>query len=337
MSTGTAHSADESQQALAPFIPESIPALEQGDKVLFCPEITGVSLGGTVVEGPDAEGYVVVAYAGSQPYCIDSAHNRWVHPGERHTVAWGDRLTGLVLGSLCGPYGNNSPEGRVVRPIPRHGIEEIKPGQPIPGSPKAFTRRNRAGNTLRIQTERGTWAPINVAADGTRFKRHQLTTKICQGARERLDLLAADAQLRVCEVLEALILAPEAAQTVATAKPVGVKVVTPARPFRRSRLTADQPRGQRTRLTKAQGEQLDSILLTLLEQQRTSAADLIEAAAQAAADGLPAQGVNTLRTRLHRLQKRQHHPPQALKADPDKSSAAGSTATTARAPKLKLQ
>lgn len=307
MSPDTAPVTEDLQQALAPFIPASIPALEQGDKVLFSPDMTGVSLGGIVVDGPDPEGYVVVAYAGSQPYCLDSALNRWVQPGERHAVAWGDRLTGLVLGPLCGPYGNSSPAGRVIRPIPRHAVEDSKPGQPIPGSPQAFTRRTRAGNTLRIQTERGTWAPINVAADGTRFKRHQLTTKICLGARERLDLLAADAQLRVCEVLEALILAPEAAQTVATAKPVGVKVVTPARPFRRSPASAEQPRGQRIRLTRAQGEQLDTILLNLLEQKRTSAADLIQAAAQAAEHGLPAQGVNTLRTRLHRLQQRQRH------------------------------
>ncbi len=304
MTAGIDDRENHREEALASFIPESIPTLAIGDNVLFCPGVEGVELGGTVVGGPDPDAYVVVAYAGTQPYCLDPAQNRWLQPGDPSTVAWGDQLTGLVLGSLCGPHGNDSPAGRVIRPIPLvpvvREVMEIKPGQPIPGSPKAFVRRNRAGNTLRVQTERGTWAPINVAADGSRFKRHQLTTKICLGARERLDRLAADAQLRVCEVLEALILAPGAAETVATAQPVGVKVVTPARPKR-----AAQPLpsgGQRTRLTRAQGAQLDEILLELLEQNRTSSADLLAAAATAAAHGLPAQGVNTLRTRLRRIQ-----------------------------------
>lgn len=306
MDSDAANHQSRRRQALARLIPESIPTLAPGDKVLFCPEPEVSSVGGRVVRGPDADGYVVAAYAGTQPYCLDEALNWWLQPGDERTVAWEDRLTGLVLGELCGPHGNNSPPGRVVRPIPQapvvQDVLEIKPGQPVPGSPRAFIRRSRAGNTLRVQTPRGTWAPINVAADGTRFKRHQLTTKICQGARERLDLLAADAQLRVCEVLEALILDPDAPQTVATAQPVGIKVVTPARSIRTNE--APPPSGQRTRLTRSQAEQLDAILLELLDQKRTSSDDLLEAAATAAAHGLPAQGLNTLRTRLRRLQHR---------------------------------
>ena len=294
------------QQALALLIPESIPDLAVGDNVLFSPGMEGLSVGGTVIAGQDADGYVRVRYAGTEPFCVDQALNAWLQPGDACSVAWGDRLTGLVLGAPCGPHGNNIPDGRIVRPIPLvpavHEVMEIRPGQPIPGSPRAFVRRNRAGNTLRVKTSRGTWAPINVASDGTRFKRHQLTTKICQGARERLDLLAADAQLRVCEVLEALILAPDAEHTVATAKPVGIKVVTPAKT-----LPDAEPRaaaGQRTRLTRAQAEQLDAILSELIGKKRTSSDDLLQAAAMAAAHGLPQQGVSTLRTRLRRLQLR---------------------------------
>jgi hypothetical protein len=317
MTSRHAYRQERRERALAQFIPESIPSLEPGDHVLFSPGIEGVSVGGVVVDGPDAEDTVVVAYAGSEPCVLDRSRQRWLQPGDRYWVGWGDGLTGLVLGPLRGPLGNAVAEGRIVQPIAQapvvREVMELRPGQPLPGSPKAFVRRNRAGNTLRVQTSRGTWAPINVAADGTRFERYQLTTKICQGARERLDVLAADAQLRVCEVLEALILDPGAAQTVAAAQPVGVKVLTPARPTRRAQPEAK--RRQRTRLTQHQGQELDSILLELLKQKRTGAGDLLQAAATASALGLPAQGLNTLRTRLHRLQKR-------LRIQPSDSDAA---------------
>lgn len=79
----------------------------------------------------------------------------------------------------------------------------------IPADSVAATRRSRAGNTVRRQQADGTWAPINLGSDGRRFRRQQLTTKLHPDARAALDQMAADAGLRVCEVLERLIYAAQ--------------------------------------------------------------------------------------------------------------------------------
>ena len=82
----------------------------------------------------------------------------------------------------------------------------------LPISAHARARRARAGNTIRKQTKRGTWAPINVGADGERFQRVQLTMKLRPEAREALEQMAAASGLRVCEVLEQLILGEQQQQ-----------------------------------------------------------------------------------------------------------------------------
>lgn len=179
--------------------------------------------------------------------------------------------------------------------------------QPTPATPEAKARRDRAGNTLRFQTGRGTWAPINVGADGRRFQRQQLTTKLAPAARERLEQLAKDAGLRICEVIEALVLAPGAAKAVAAAGTLGVRPdgqpagAPPA-------AGRDRTGERRIRLTKTQAERVDAALLELVARDpsgRAGRAELERAAAALAADGLPLQGLNTLRTRLRRLALRQ--------------------------------
>ena len=282
------------------WLPESLPPVQPGDLVEFSE--TGFHIAGRCLEGPDADGWYLVDslaelhHVGG--YDDTPAH---IGVGDQRRVHWGRGLVGLALEV-------DAAQGRVLRaarpvpvPPPVERVVEIKPGQPEPIGTEATARRNRAGNTIRKQTGRGTWAAINVGADGQRFQRQQLTTKLHPQARAALEQLAADAGLRVCEVLESLVLAPGAAAVVGRARPLGVRPAEaePAAP------TADRTGERRTRLTKGQAERVDQVLLELLERGRTGKADLERVAAAIAADGLPAQGVATLRTRLTRLAKRQ--------------------------------
>jgi hypothetical protein len=305
--TAAERKADRRAEALAKLNPATIPAVQTGDRVLIAPGYGHSAVGATVVEGPDAEGYVVARFAGPEPLCLDIGQDAWLQPGTDRRVAWGDGLVALVIGELAGAHGNAIPEGRAIRPAPQvvtqvvERVVEIKPSQPVPRSEDAERRRNRAGNTVRKQTAAGTWAPINMGADGERFQRQQLTTKLHPQARQRLDQLAADAGLRACEVLEALLLDRGAAAAVSKARPMGVG---PAREPQ-AKPGADRTGERRTRLTKAQGERLDQLLLAMLQSGRTSKAELERVSAAAATDGLPAQGLSTLRTRLRRLQQQQ--------------------------------
>ena len=281
------------------WLPESLPPVQPGDLVEFSE--TGFHIAGRCLEGPDADGWYLVEslaelhHVGG--YDDTPAH---IGVGDQRRVHWGRGLVGLALEV-------DAAQGRVLRaarpvpvPPPVERVVEIKPGQPEPIGTEATARRNRAGNTIRKQTGRGTWAAINVGADGQRFQRQQLTTKLHPDARARLEQLAADAGLRVCETLESLVLAPGAAAVVAKARPLGVRPAgaEPTAP------AADRTGERRTRLTKGQAERVDQVLLELLERGRTGKADLERVAAAIAADGLPAQGVSTLRTRLTRLAKR---------------------------------
>ena len=298
---------DRRQQALATINPDTIPVVQIGDPVLFAPGCGHRAVGGRIVAGPDDDGYWLAEYTGPERLCIDHGQDWWFDPGERRSVAWGDGLDGLLLGDPAGPYGNAIADGRVVRPAPavqivREEVERvIRPSQPEPASPEAAARRSRAGNTIRKQTSAGTWAAINVGADGQRFQRQQLTTKLHPQARAALEQLAADAGLRVCEVLEALVLAPGAAAVVAKARPLGVG----AQAAPSNAKGPDRTGERRTRLTKGQAERVDQILLELLAKGRTGKADLERLAERLAGMNLPPQGVSTLRTRLSRLTKRQ--------------------------------
>jgi len=280
------------------WLPESLPPIQPGDLVEFSE--TGFHLAGRCLEGPDADGWYLVESL-AELHHVGGHDDTPAHigVGDQRRVHWGRGLVGLALEV-------DAEQGRVLRaarpvpvPPPVERVVEIKPGQPEPIGTEATARRNRAGNTIRKQTSAGTWAAINVGADGQRFQRRQLTTKLHPQARAALEQLAADAGLRVCEVLEALVLAPGAAAVVGRARPLGVRpaeaAATPA---------ADRTGERRTRLTKGQAERVDQVLLELLERGRTGKADLERVAAAIAADGLPAQGVSTLRTRLTRLAKR---------------------------------
>ena len=282
------------------WLPESLPPVQPGDLVEFSE--TGFHIAGRCIEGPDDGGWYLVEslaelhHVGG--YDDTPAH---IGVGDQRRVHWGRGLVGLALEV-------DAEQGRVLRaarpvpvPPPVERVVEIKPSQPKPASTEATARRSRAGNTVRKQTSAGTWAAINVGADGQRFQRQQLTTKLHPQARAALEQLAADAGLRVCEVLEALVLAPCAAAAVAMARPLGVRPAgaEPAAP------ATDRKGERRTRLTKGQAERVDQVLVELLERGRTGKADLERVAAAIAADGLPAQGVSTLRTRLTRLARRQ--------------------------------
>jgi hypothetical protein len=298
---------DRRQQALDKLNPATIPAVQAGDRVLIAPGCGHSAVGAIVMAGPSADGYFQARYAGTAPLCLDHGQNAWLQPGDARNVAWGDGLVALVIGEVHGPHGNAIPDGRAISPAPAvivqtvERVVTIQPSQPKPASTEATARRSRAGNTIRKQTGRGTWAAINLGADGQRFQRQQLTTKLHPQARAALEQLAADAGLRVCEVLEALVLAPGAAAVVGRARPLGVRPAG-AEPLATA---ADRTGERRTRLTKGQAERVDQVLLELLERGRTGKADLERVAAAIAADGLPAQGVSTLRTRLTRLARRQ--------------------------------
>jgi hypothetical protein len=295
-STITVGSAD----TLASFwLPESLPPVQPGDLVEFSE--TGFHIAGRCLEGPDDGGwYLVESLAELHHVGGYDDTPATIHVGDQRRVHWGRGLVGLALEV-------DAEHGRVLRaarpvpvPPPVERVVTIQPSQPKPASTEATARRSRAGNTIRKQTGRGTWAAINLGADGQRFQRQQLTTKLHPQARAALEQLAADAGLRVCEVLEALVLSPGAVAAVGRARPLGVRpaeaAATPA---------ADRTGERRTRLTKGQAERVDQVLLELLERGRTGKADLERVAAAIAADGLPAQGVSTLRTRLTRLARRQ--------------------------------
>ena len=280
----------------AHWLPASIPPIRPGDLVEFSE--TGFHIAGRCIEGPDAGGWYLVESLESLRHtgCSDDtpAH---IEPGDRRNVHWGMGLVGLVL-----ELGADGRAARAVRPVPMQQpverVVEIKPGQPKPASPDAERRRARAGNTIRKHTSAGTWAPINMGADGERFERQQLTTKLHPQARKRLDRLAAGAGLRACEVLEALLLDPGAADVVSNAKPMGVRPGhTKATKLQRTNRTGER----RTRLTKAQAEHLDQLLLAMVQAGQTTKADLEKLAADATANGLPPQPVATLRTRMGRL------------------------------------
>ena len=298
---------DRRQQALDKLNPATIPAVQAGDRVLIAPGYGHSAVGAIVMAGPSADGYFQARYAGTAPLCLDHGQNAWLQPGDDRNVAWGDGLVALVVGEVHGPHGNAIPDGRAISPAPAvivqtvERVVTIQPSQPKPIGTEATARRNRAGNTIRKQTSAGTWAAINLGADGQRFQRQQLTTKLHPQARAALEQLAADAGLRVCEVLEALVLAPGAAAVVGRARPLGVG----AQAAPSNAKGPDRTGERRTRLTKAQGAKVDLILLELAAQGRTGKADL-EALSERLTDlGLPAQGVATLRTRLSRLAKHQ--------------------------------
>lgn len=220
---------------LALLNPDSIPALQIGDPVLFAPGFGHSAVGGHITAGPDADGYLQATYAGQTPLCLDHGQDAWINPGDTRTVAWGDGLAGLLLCEPAGPYGNAVADGRVVRPAPavqivrEREVVEVKPSQPVPRSPEAAARRARAGNTIRTQTQRGTWAPINVDANGERFQRVKLTTSLRPDARDALEQMAAASGLRVCEVLEQLILgAQQPAQPAPAKQQAAGDAITPA-------------------------------------------------------------------------------------------------------------
>ena len=296
-STITVGSAD----TLASFwLPESLPPVQPGDLVEFSE--TGFHIAGRCLEGPDDGGwYLVESLAELHHVGGYDDTPATIHVGDQRRVHWGRGLVGLALEV-------DAEHGRVLRaarpvpvPPPVERVVTIQPSQPKPASTEATARRSRAGNTIRKQTGRGTWAAINLGADGQRFQRQQLTTKLHPQARAALEQLAADAGLRVCEVLEALVLAPGAAAVVAKARPLGVG----AQAAPSNAKGPDRTGERRTRLTKAQGAKVDLILLELAAQGRTGKADL-EALSERLTDlGLPAQGVATLRTRLSRLASRQ--------------------------------
>ena len=298
---------DRRQQALDKLNPATIPAVQAGDRVLIAPGCGHSAVGAIVMAGPSADGYFQARYAGTAPLCLDHGQNAWLQPGDARNVAWGDGLVALVIGEVHGPHGNAIPDGRAISPAPAvivqtvERVVTIQPSQPKPASTEATARRSRAGNTIRKQTGRGTWAAINLGADGQRFQRQQLTTKLHPQARAALEQLAADAGLRVCEVLEALVLAPGAAAVVAKARPLGVG----AQAAPSNAKGPDRTGERRTRLTKAQGAKVDLILLELEVQGRTGKSDLEALSGRLTDLGLPAQGVATLRTRLSRLAKHQ--------------------------------
>jgi hypothetical protein len=273
------------------WLADSIPQIRPGDLVEFSE--TGFHIAGRCIEGPDAGGWyqveslVALHHEGGHD---DTATH--IEPGDRRSVHWGRGLVGLLL-----ELGTDGQVLRAVRPVtappPVERVVEIKPSQPVPRSEDAERRRRRAGNTIRKQTSAGTWAPINLGADGERFQRQQLTTKLHPQARQRLDQLAADSGLRACEVLEALLLDRCAATVVGKARPMG------AGPVREPQANpgADRTGERRTRLTKAQGEKVNEVLAGLLARGTTSTADLQQVADAAS------QPLSTIRTRLRRLQQ----------------------------------
>jgi hypothetical protein len=285
------HPLTAADKVATPWLPDSIPQIRPGDLVEFSE--TGFHVAGRCIEGPDAGGWYLVEALAALHHkgCSDDtpAH---LEPGDRRSVHWGRGLVGLVL-----ELGTDGKVLRAVRPVPVpppvERVVEIKPRQPVPLSEDAERRRRRAGNTIRKQTAAGTWAPINLGADGERFQRQQLTTKLHPQARQRLDQLAADAGLRACEVLEALLLDRGAATVVGKARPMG------AGPVRKpqAKTGADRTGERRTRLTKAQGEKVNEVLAGLLARGTTSAADLQQVADAAG------QPLSTIRTRLRRLKQ----------------------------------